>query len=42
VRLVTIGGQVVVEDGRLIALNEAEIVADAQRQRAALLDRLKA
>jgi cytosine/adenosine deaminase-related metal-dependent hydrolase len=39
VRLVTIGGRVVVEDGRLVAFSEADAVAEADRQRAALLKR---
>lgn len=39
VRLVLIGGRLVVEDGRLLKFSEAEVVADARVQRAALLQR---
>jgi cytosine/adenosine deaminase-related metal-dependent hydrolase len=39
VRLVMVGGRVLVEDGRLTAFSEAEAVADAMIQRAALLER---
>jgi hypothetical protein len=34
-----VGGRVLVEDGRLTAFSEAEAVADAMIQRAALLER---
>jgi cytosine/adenosine deaminase-related metal-dependent hydrolase len=39
VRTVLIGGQIVVEGGRLTAFSEPDAVADAQKQRAALLKR---
>jgi cytosine/adenosine deaminase-related metal-dependent hydrolase len=39
VRLVLIGGRIVVENGRLLNISEAEVVADAKAQRAALLQR---
>jgi cytosine/adenosine deaminase-related metal-dependent hydrolase len=39
VRHVLVGGRVVVEDGRLVALSEADTVAEAAVQRAALLKR---
>jgi len=39
VRLVMIGGQIVVEDGQLLAFSEAEAIAEADTQRAALLKR---
>jgi len=39
VRLVMIGGQIVVEEGRLIAFSERDTLAEAARQRAALLER---
>jgi cytosine/adenosine deaminase-related metal-dependent hydrolase len=39
VRLVTVGGRVLVENGRLTAFSEAEAVAEAETQRAALVDR---
>jgi cytosine/adenosine deaminase-related metal-dependent hydrolase len=39
VRLVMIGGKIVVEGGRLTAFGESEAIADAQQQRAALLKR---
>jgi cytosine/adenosine deaminase-related metal-dependent hydrolase len=39
VRLVTVGGQVVVSDGKLTAFSEADAVADAQTQRGLLLKR---
>ena len=39
VRLVTIGGKVVVENGSLKSFSEAEAVADAERQRALLVNR---
>jgi 5-methylthioadenosine/S-adenosylhomocysteine deaminase len=42
VRLVTIGGKVVVENGRLTAFNEAEAVADARSQQALLVKRASA
>ncbi|MBV9579691.1 MAG: amidohydrolase family protein [Chloroflexi bacterium] len=41
VRLVLVAGKVLVEDGRLIAFSEADTVADAEVQRAALLKRAK-
>jgi cytosine/adenosine deaminase-related metal-dependent hydrolase len=39
VRLVMVAGQVVVENGRLTTFSESDAVADARRQRAALLQR---
>jgi cytosine/adenosine deaminase-related metal-dependent hydrolase len=39
VRLVTVGGRVVVEDGTLIAYSESDTIAEAARQRDALLKR---
>jgi cytosine/adenosine deaminase-related metal-dependent hydrolase len=39
VRLVTVGGRIVVEDGRLTVFSEADAVAEAEVQRAALLQR---
>lgn len=39
VRLVTVGGKPVVEDGQLVAFSEAEAVADADQQRALLVER---
>jgi cytosine/adenosine deaminase-related metal-dependent hydrolase len=39
VRLVLVGGRIVVEDGRLVAFSETDAVAEAQVQRAALLKR---
>lgn len=42
VQLVMIAGNVVVEDGRLIALSESDAVADAERQRALLVARVSA
>jgi cytosine/adenosine deaminase-related metal-dependent hydrolase len=39
VRLVLVGGRIVVEDGRLVAFSEPEAIADAAVQRAALLQR---
>jgi 5-methylthioadenosine/S-adenosylhomocysteine deaminase len=39
VRLVTVGGKTLVEDGQLIAFSEAEAVADADQQRAQLVKR---
>jgi len=39
VRLVLIAGRVIAEDGRLLDFSEEEVVADAQLQRAALLQR---
>ncbi len=42
VRLVTVGGQIVVEDGTLLAFSEADAIADAERQRALLVQRLSA
>jgi cytosine/adenosine deaminase-related metal-dependent hydrolase len=39
VRLVTVGGQVVVEDGRLVAFSESEAVDQAEKQRALLVKR---
>jgi cytosine/adenosine deaminase-related metal-dependent hydrolase len=39
VRLVTVGGKVMVEDGRLVAFSEADAVAGADVQRSALLKR---
>jgi 5-methylthioadenosine/S-adenosylhomocysteine deaminase len=40
VRLVTVGGKVVVQDGQLIAFSEREAVAEADQQRALLLNRI--
>jgi cytosine/adenosine deaminase-related metal-dependent hydrolase len=42
VRLVTIGGKIVVEDGRLTAFDEAEAVADARYQQGLLVKRASA
>ncbi len=42
VQWVTVGGNIVVEQGKLIAFSEAEAVADAAEQRARLLKRLSA
>ena len=42
VRLVTIGGKIVVDDGKLIAFSEAEAVAEAIEQRELLVRRLSA
>ena len=42
VRLVTIGGKIVVDDGKLIAFSEAEAVAEAIEQRERLVRRLSA
>jgi len=39
VRLVMVGGRVLVEEGRLIAFSEVEAIADAKTQRAALTKR---
>jgi cytosine/adenosine deaminase-related metal-dependent hydrolase len=39
VRLVLVGGRILVEDGRLIAFSEADAIAEAEVQRAALLKR---
>jgi 5-methylthioadenosine/S-adenosylhomocysteine deaminase len=39
VRLVTVGGKVVVENGQLTAFDEADAVAEAERQRALLVKR---
>jgi cytosine/adenosine deaminase-related metal-dependent hydrolase len=39
VRLVTIGGRIVVEDGRLTAFSESDAVTEAFKQRARLIDR---
>jgi cytosine/adenosine deaminase-related metal-dependent hydrolase len=39
VRLVTVGGQIVVEEGRLIAFSESDTIAQAAKARAALLNR---
>jgi cytosine/adenosine deaminase-related metal-dependent hydrolase len=39
VRLVMVGGNIVVQDGKLLAFSEAEAIADATRERAALLRR---
>jgi len=39
VRLVTVGGKVMVENGRLTAFSEADAVAEADRQRALLVKR---
>jgi hypothetical protein len=36
---VTVGGKVMVEDGRLVAFSEADAVAGADVQRSALLKR---
>lgn len=41
VRLVTVGGRIVVEDGCLKAFNEADAIAEAAKQRAALLKRAR-
>jgi cytosine/adenosine deaminase-related metal-dependent hydrolase len=40
VRLVTVGGRIVVEDGRLTAFSEADAVREAHRQRERLLRRV--
>jgi cytosine/adenosine deaminase-related metal-dependent hydrolase len=42
VQLVTVGGKIVVEDGRLIAFSEAEAASEAAQQRALLVKRLSA
>jgi 5-methylthioadenosine/S-adenosylhomocysteine deaminase len=42
VQWVTVGGKIVVEEGKLIAFSEAEAVADAAEQRARLIKRLSA
>ena len=42
VQWVTVGGNIVVEQGKLIVFSEAEAVADAVEQRARLLKRLSA
>jgi 5-methylthioadenosine/S-adenosylhomocysteine deaminase len=42
VRLVTIGGKVMVEDGRLLAFDESEAMTEAARQRALLIARMSA
>jgi 5-methylthioadenosine/S-adenosylhomocysteine deaminase len=42
VRMVVVGGKVVVEDGRLTAFDEADTVNEANRQRALLMARLGA
>lgn len=39
VRIVLVGGRIVVEGGKLISFSEADAVAEAERQRAALLKR---
>jgi 5-methylthioadenosine/S-adenosylhomocysteine deaminase len=39
VRTVLVGGRIVVEEGRLIAFSEADTIAEADKQRAALLKR---
>jgi 5-methylthioadenosine/S-adenosylhomocysteine deaminase len=39
VRLVTVGGRILVENGKLTSFNESEAVADAERQRALLVRR---
>ena len=39
VRLVTVGGRIVVEHGKLVAFSEAEAIAEAAKQREALLKR---
>jgi 5-methylthioadenosine/S-adenosylhomocysteine deaminase len=39
VQLVMVGGRIVVQDGELVAFSEAEAIADAARQREALLKR---
>jgi cytosine/adenosine deaminase-related metal-dependent hydrolase len=41
VRLVLVGGRILVEDGRLIAFSEADALAEAEVQRAALLKRAR-
>jgi cytosine/adenosine deaminase-related metal-dependent hydrolase len=40
VSLVTVGGRIVVEKGNLVAFSESDAVADAEKQRAMLLERL--
>jgi 5-methylthioadenosine/S-adenosylhomocysteine deaminase len=40
--LVTVGGTIVVEEGKLLAFNESEAVAEAERQRALLVKRMSA
>jgi cytosine/adenosine deaminase-related metal-dependent hydrolase len=40
VRLVTVGGRIVVEDGRLTAFSEADALAEAAKQRALLVQRV--
>ena len=42
VRFVLVGGRIVVEDRQLIAFSEADAVADAERQRVLLVNRLSA
>jgi 5-methylthioadenosine/S-adenosylhomocysteine deaminase len=42
VQLVTVGGKIVVEDGRLITFSEAEAASEAAQQRALLVKRLSA
>ncbi len=39
VRLVLVGGHILVKDGRLTAFSESDAVSDAQNERAALLER---
>jgi 5-methylthioadenosine/S-adenosylhomocysteine deaminase len=39
VRMVLVGGRIVVEDGRLVAFSEADAIAQADKQRGALLKR---
>jgi cytosine/adenosine deaminase-related metal-dependent hydrolase len=39
VRLVLVGGRIVVEEGRLVAFSESDAVAEAAKQRAALVQR---
>jgi 5-methylthioadenosine/S-adenosylhomocysteine deaminase len=39
VRTVLVGGRIVVEDGRLVTFSEADAIAEADKQRAALLKR---
>jgi cytosine/adenosine deaminase-related metal-dependent hydrolase len=42
VRLVTVGGKIVVDEGQLRAFSEADAIADAEQQRAALVKRMSA
>jgi 5-methylthioadenosine/S-adenosylhomocysteine deaminase len=42
VQLVTVGGKIVVEDGRLITFSEAEAASEAAQQRALLVKRMSA